>query len=132
MERIYEEKREGIIGWKRRPGTSGSGYASGCRTMAVRTHYKKGRVKSIRFDAELDERVKRAAERTGLSESDFIREAVADRVDATLGASLYDQIAHLIGSVEGPGNLADHVDEVVSDMIYAEHVAQQEKSRRRS
>jgi hypothetical protein len=67
-----------------------------------------------------------------VSESDLIREAVADRVDATLGASPYDQIAHLIGTVEGPGNLAEHVDEAVSDMIRAEHAAEQEKSPRRS
>jgi len=62
-------------------------------------------VRSLRFDPELDERVRCAAAAEGTSVSEFLRQAAAERAARTLGHRNSDRIADLIGVVHS----GDHV-----------------------
>ena len=62
---------------------------------------------SVRLDPDLEARLERAAALRGESKSDFIRSAVADRIEATIGTSLADRLAHVIGKVDLGGGWAE-------------------------
>ena len=63
-------------------------------------------MKSVRLDGDLETRLRRAAELTGVSESEFIRQAIDERATATLVGSLEDQLAGLVGAIRSEGGRA--------------------------
>jgi hypothetical protein len=62
-----------------------------------------GRVRSVRLEPSLDERVRRAAAAEGSSVSAFLRSAAAERADRALSHRNSDQLADVIGVVHGGG-----------------------------
>jgi predicted DNA-binding protein len=82
---------------------------------------------SVRLDPELEARLERAAAVRGETKSDFIRAAVADRIDATLGTSLADRLAHVIGQVDLGGGLAERAHELAREIIVERHRAEVER-----
>jgi len=87
---------------------------------------------SVRLDPELEARLDRAAALRGESKSDFIRAAVADRISATLGTSLVDRLAHVIGQVDLGGGLAARAHELAGELMDEDHRAEVERWRPRS
>ncbi len=65
-------------------------------------------MKSVRFDSRLDTTLKRAAQTLGVSQSTFIREAVARRCEEVLGESLGERLAPVIGCIQTSGGRARH------------------------
>jgi len=63
-------------------------------------------MKSVRFDAQLETNLKRAARTLGVSQSSFIREAVAKRCEEVLGESLEEKLASIIGFIQTSGGRA--------------------------
>lgn len=63
-------------------------------------------MKSVRLDAELEIQLRRAAELAGISESEFIRKAIAERAAATLGGRLEDELVGLVGAIRSDGGRA--------------------------
>ena len=63
-------------------------------------------MKSVRFDAQLETNLKRAARTLGISQSSFIREAVAKRCEEVLGDSLEKKLASIIGCIQTAGGRA--------------------------
>jgi len=63
-------------------------------------------MRSLRLDAELDEKVQRAAALKGESVSEFIRHAAEDRADQTLLGRPSDRFADVAGIVHGGGGRA--------------------------
>jgi hypothetical protein len=61
-------------------------------------------MRSIRLDPELDQVIRRAAAQEGASVSEFIRRAVAERAEHTLGQR--DQLAGIVGAVRSGGGSA--------------------------
>ncbi len=60
-------------------------------------------MRSLRLEPELDERVRRAAAAEGMSVSEFLRRAAAERADRTLSHRNSDRLADVIGVVHGGG-----------------------------
>jgi len=85
---------------------------------------------SVRLDPELDARLERAAALRGESKSDFMRLAISERVEATLGSSLADRLAHVIGQVDLGGGLAERAHELAGERIREAHDAELERRRR--
>ena len=65
-------------------------------------------MKSVRLAPELEDKLRKAASALDVSQSEFIRDAVARRCDEVLSGSLADEIAPLIGSIRGGGGRASH------------------------
>jgi predicted transcriptional regulator len=63
-------------------------------------------MKSVRLDAELEARLRRAAGLAGVSESEFIRQAIEEHASTTLDGRLDDQLAGLIGAIKSDGGRA--------------------------
>lgn len=63
-------------------------------------------MKSVRFDAYLQDQVERAARALGISQSELIREAVARRCEEVLGPSLAERLAPVIGRINSAGGRA--------------------------
>jgi hypothetical protein len=63
-------------------------------------------MRSLRLDAELDEKVQRAAAISGQSVSEFIRLAAEERADETLAAHPGRSFADVAGVVHGGGGRA--------------------------
>lgn len=63
-------------------------------------------MKSVRLDAEVEKQLERAAEIAGLSESEFIREAIRRRADQVLGETLEARLVDVIGAVRSKGGRA--------------------------
>lgn len=79
---------------------------------------------SVRLDADLEARLERAAALRGESKSDFIRAAVVDRIEATLGDNLVERLAHVIGKLDLGGGWSElshaQVGELISEKLRAE------------
>ena len=88
--------------------------------------YYNALVATARFDSDLEQRLERAARLAGVSKSQFIRDAVTERIDATLGATVYDRMAHLIGKVSLGGGVADRAHEAAAELVLQEHLAERE------
>lgn len=84
-------------------------------------------MRSVRLDPDLEGRLERAAAMRGESKSDFIRAAIADRVGSTLGTSLADRLAHVIGQVDLGGGRAERAHELAAEIIAEEHRAEVER-----
>jgi len=83
-------------------------------------------VKSVRLGEELEAKMKRAALREGVSESEFIREAIAERADSVLSTNLADRLAGAIGAVSARGSHARSAHE-----RYRQLLVQREKTKSR-
>lgn len=82
--------------------------------------------RSFRIDPALERRLCEVAEREGVPVSAVVREAIEKYCDAVLGTSLLDEMADIIGSVEGTGeDLSSRTGEAFTDLLV-------EKYRRRS
>jgi predicted DNA-binding protein len=92
-------------------------------TPTHRTYYNRP-MASVRLDPELEARLERAAALLGESKSDFIRQAVTERIDATLAASPAERVAHLLGAVDLGDKVAYRVDEAFGAEVLREHRAQ--------
>lgn len=73
----------------------------GCSIKTGRTM-----VKSVRLDADLEQKLERAAQAVAMSQSEFIRDAVARRCAEVLGTSLAERLAPVIGIIESDGGRA--------------------------
>jgi hypothetical protein len=60
-------------------------------------------MKSVRLGSELEARVKQAARKEGRTESDLIREAVAERVERVLGGDLAPRLGDFVGAIDSGG-----------------------------
>jgi phage-related protein len=65
-------------------------------------------MKSVRLDDDLEAKLHRAARTLAMSQSDFIRDALARRCDEVLGGSLKEHLAPVIGIVNSSGGRAAH------------------------
>jgi hypothetical protein len=63
-------------------------------------------VKSVRLDPQLEARLERAARAVAVSESEFIRDALARRCAEVLGGSLAERLAPVLGIVNSAGGRA--------------------------
>ena len=63
-------------------------------------------MRSVRLNDELDKRVRRAAATEGSSVSEFMRKAIAERVDRTLADGAEQRLADVIGAVHTDGQRA--------------------------
>jgi hypothetical protein len=64
-------------------------------------------MKSVRLDQELEEKLERAARAVAMSQSEFLRDALARRCDEVLGSSLAERLVPVIGIVNSSGGRAD-------------------------
>lgn len=76
-------------------------------------------MKSVRLDPQLQSRLKQAARLAGVTESDFIRAAIAERTDAALTDSLEGRLAGLLGSVQSKGGRARRAHERYGEILKA-------------
>ena len=85
-------------------------------------------MKSVRLDAALEDKLRRAAALAGVSESAIIRDAVAAETDRILGTSLYEKIKPFIGIVHGNNNVdASRSSEAFEEALVEEFARQQEE-----
>jgi len=63
-------------------------------------------VKSVRLDPGLEAKLERAARAVAVSESEFIRDALARRCAEVLGGSLAERLAPVLGIVNSAGGRA--------------------------
>lgn len=63
-------------------------------------------MKSVRLDTEIENQLERAAEIAGVSESEFIREAIRSRAGQVLGENLEVRLADVVGTVRSKGGRA--------------------------
>lgn len=63
-------------------------------------------MKSVRLDSEVEKQLERAAKISGVSESEFIREAIRRQADHVLGNSLEERLADVVGTVKSEGGRA--------------------------
>jgi predicted DNA-binding protein len=104
----------------------------GPRTTLTPDPYYTGRMASVRLDPEMEARLAQAAELRGESKSDFMRAAVGERIAATLGNSLADRLAHVIGQVDVGGGRAERAHHLAAARVAEAHRAQLELGPRRS
>ena len=83
-------------------------------------------MKSVRLDSEVEKRLERAAEIAGVSESEFIREAIRRQADRVLGGSLETRLADVVGTVRSEGGRARRAHDQFRDLL------KKESGRRRS
>ena len=78
--------------------------------------------RSFRIDPDLERRLCAVAEREGVSVSAVVREAIERHCDAVLGTSLLEQMADVIGAVEGNGeDVSSRTGEAFTDLLVERH-----------
>jgi hypothetical protein len=65
-----------------------------------------GPIKTVRLDDELKAKLERAARALAMSQSAFLRDALARRCDEVLGGSLRERLASVLGIVKSSGGRA--------------------------
>ena len=65
-------------------------------------------MKSVRLNDDLEAKLERAARALAMSQSEFLRDALARRCDEVLGSSLGQRLAPAIGIVKSAGGRAAH------------------------
>lgn len=65
-------------------------------------------MKSVRLDMRQEARLTEAAQLTGRSVSDLIRDAIDEHCDRVLGTGLEQRLADVIGSIASGGGDARH------------------------
>lgn len=63
-------------------------------------------MKSVRLGPGLEAQLERAARATAMSQSEFIRDALARRCEEVLGGSLAERLAPVVGIVHSAGGRA--------------------------
>ena len=63
-------------------------------------------MKSVRFDDRLQARLSAAARAAGVTESEFIRQAVAERSEQLLGDSIEHRLSGVLGAISSRGGRA--------------------------
>jgi hypothetical protein len=86
-------------------------------------------MKSVRLGEELEARLRQAALREGVSESEFIREAVATRANSVLSTTLEGRLAGAIGAVSSRRSYARDSHERYTQLLVERH-RRKTKSRR--
>ena len=76
-------------------------------------------MRSVRLDNEMDQRVCRAAELEGISVSEFIRRAAADRSERTLSARAEDRLADVLGTIRSTRKQARRTGSAFTDALAA-------------
>lgn len=74
-------------------------------------------MKSVRLDPDLQARLKEAARTAGVSESEFIRAAIADRSAATLADRLEGSLTGLVGAIRSKGGRAGKAHERYRELL---------------
>ncbi len=74
-------------------------------------------MKSLRLDPELESRLERAAAVRGESLSEFIRQAAAERADATLVTTETADFDDVIGVVHGGGGRARRTGDAFGEVV---------------
>lgn len=77
-------------------------------------------MKSVRLDSEVEKQLERAAEISGVSESEFIREAIRHQADQILGESLEARLADVVGSVRSKGGRAGRAHDQFGELLKKE------------
>jgi Ribbon-helix-helix protein, copG family len=80
-------------------------------------------VRSVRLDPDLEERLVRAAAAEGSTVSEFIREAVTERADRTLGDSPVERLADIVGVVHSTGGRARRTGKAFSEGLASKRTA---------
>jgi Arc/MetJ-type ribon-helix-helix transcriptional regulator len=83
-------------------------------------------MKSVRLDSEVEKQLERAADVAGVSESEFIRQAIRRQADEVLGGSLDTRLADVVGTVRSKGARARRAHDQFRDLL------KKERQRRRS
>jgi hypothetical protein len=65
-------------------------------------------MKSVRLDDNLEAKLERAARALAMTQSEFLRDALARRCDEVLGDSLQQRLAAVVGIVKSSGGRAAH------------------------
>jgi hypothetical protein len=74
-------------------------------------------MRSVRLDSELDARIQRAAAAEGVSVSEFLRAAAAERAERTLSRRNSDLLGDVIGAVSGGGGRARDTGRAFADAL---------------
>ena len=74
-------------------------------------------MKSVRLGADLEAKLKAAAQAAGESESEFMRGAVAERADTVLGDALSSRMVGIIGAVTSEGGRAADAHRRYGDLL---------------
>lgn len=74
-------------------------------------------MKSVRIDPRLDGRIRRAATARGETVSEFIRQAAAERADATLADDGTDDFGDVLGVIHGGGGRARRTGEAFTQAL---------------
>ena len=77
-------------------------------------------MKSVRLGEAVERDLKAAAKRLGVTESEFVRGAVAARCREVLGDSLADRLQDVIGALNSQGGRAGSAHEVYSELLAAQ------------
>lgn len=77
-------------------------------------------MKSVRLDADIEKQLKRAAEIAGVSESEFIREAIRRQADHVLGEGLDARLADVVGAVRSKGGRARRAHDPFRELLKKE------------
>jgi hypothetical protein len=65
-------------------------------------------MKSVRLNEDLQAKLERAARALAMSQSEFLRDALARRCDEVLGGSLRERLGPVVGIVSSAGGRAAH------------------------
>jgi predicted transcriptional regulator len=74
-------------------------------------------MKSVRLDDNLETKLERAARASGMSQSEFIRDALARRCREVLGDSLEQELAPVIGILNSSGGVAARTGEAFKELL---------------
>jgi len=78
-------------------------------------------MKSVRLEPSLRARLRSAARATGMTESEFIRDALARRSDAVLSDRLDVRLADVIGIGHGGGGQAERTGDAFTEIVRRKH-----------
>ena len=74
-------------------------------------------MKSVRLDPGLEAKLERAARAAAMSQSEFIRNALARRCEEVLGGSLAERLAPVVGIVHSAGGRATHTGDAFRELL---------------
>lgn len=87
-----------------------------CITLSASRDTLRG-VKTLRLDAELEERLQHAAAAAGESLSEFIRQAATERADTVLSTGGREDFADVLGVIHGGGGQARRTGEAFGELL---------------
>jgi hypothetical protein len=78
-----------------------------CTTIDHKCITGEAAMKSVRLDLELEKKLARAARAVAMTQSEFLRDALARRCDEVLGGSLQERLGPVVGIVNSSGRRAN-------------------------